>query len=444
MIGPIRLAYNLLFPLVLVLLLPGLLVRMLRRGKYRHKFGQRFAIYSDGVLEKIRNTGRIWVHAVSVGEVNIALKLIQALRDHDPSLTFVLSTTTSTGFKLAATRKTAWLEPIYNPLDFLPVSRRAVSIIRPRALVLVEAEVWPNIVCEVRRSGAMTALVNARLSPKSEKRFRSIRWLAAPIFNQLDLLCLQEPADIQRWTALGVDPGKLLVTGSVKFDDSAAAPRPLRDFRPVLDSLGIPKDTPVLLGGSTFEGEEEILASTLLSLRKSNPTLFLILVPRHQERADSVERRLASMGLRVARRTRPNTASSPDVLLVDTTGELASWYACATVVFIGKSLCARGGQNPVEAVNAGVPVLFGPHMRNFATLARSFLRERAAIEVSDAASLLAAVELLLASPDTCRDMALRASRCLTSHSGATSRTVTALAPILLLDGDHRNPDKCAP
>jgi 3-deoxy-D-manno-octulosonic-acid transferase len=444
MIGTIRLAYNLVFPLALILLLPGFMARMIRRGKYRHKFAQRFAIYSDGVLEKIQDTGRIWIHAVSVGEVNIALKLIQALRDNDPSLTFVLSTTTSTGFKLAATRKTTWLEPIYNPLDFLPISRRAVNIIRPRALLLVEAEVWPNLVCEIHRLGAKAALVNARLSPKSENRFRAIRWLAAPIFNQLDLLCLQEPEDVSRWSSLGVDPSKLLVTGSVKFDDSAAAPRPLRDFRPVLDSLGIARSAPILLGGSTFEGEEEFLASTLITLRQSHPDLFLILVPRHQERADAVERRLAALGLRVARRTRLQPESSPDLLLVDNTGELASWYSCATIVFIGKSLCSRGGQNPVEAVNAGVPVLFGPHMRNFSTLAGAFLRDHAAIEVTDAISLLTAVESLLASPETCRDMARRASRCLTSHSGATARTVNALKPILLLDGDHRNPDKCAP
>ena len=444
MITLIRVLYNVLFPVVLVVLLPGFLLRMLRRGKYRHKFGQRFAIYSDGVMEKLRNSGRVWIHAVSVGEVNIALKLIQALREHDPSLAFVLSTTTSTGFKLAATRKTSWLEPIYNPLDFLPISRRVVNIIRPRALLLVEAEVWPNIVSEVHRSGAKVALVNARLSTKSERRFRAIRWLAAPIFNQLDLLCLQEPEDIARWTRLGVNPDKLLVTGSVKFDDSAAPPRPLRDFRPVLDSLDISPDAPVLLGGSTFEGEEEILANALLALRGTHPDLFLIIVPRHQERSDSVERRLTSLGLQVARRTRTAGTSRPDVLLVDTTGELASWYACATVVFIGKSLCSRGGQNPVEAVNAGAPVLFGPHMRNFATLSQAFLREKAAIEISDTDSLVSAVDSLLTSPATRLEMSRRATACLTPHSGATERTVNALSPILLLDGNPRNPDKCAP
>jgi 3-deoxy-D-manno-octulosonic-acid transferase len=427
MIGPIRFLYNALFPLAVLLMLPGFLARMIRRGKYRHKFGQRFGIYSPGVREKIADTGRVWIHAVSVGEVNIALKLIQALRDADPSLAFVLSTTTSTGFKLAASRKSTWLEPIYNPLDFLPVARRAVRLIRPKALVLVEAEVWPNIVCEARRLGAKAVLVNTRLSPRSEKRFRAFRFIAAPLFNQLDALCLQEPDDIARWTALGVERKKLHVTGSIKFDDSAAAPRPVKNFRPVLEALGVSGGAPVLLGGSTFEGEEEILARVFLEIRKSRPDLFLILVPRHHERADSVARQLERLGLKVARRTEAEQHTKPDVLLVDTTGELASWYLCATIVFIGKSLCERGGQNPAEPITAGVPVVFGPHMRNFASLVQGLLRSKSAIEVDSESALHSAVESLLTSSlEERRAMLERAGKCLEVHRGATARTVSLL------------------
>jgi 3-deoxy-D-manno-octulosonic-acid transferase len=426
MIGPVRFVYNILFPAAVLLMLPGFLVRMIRRGKYRHKFGQRFAIYSPGVRQKIAGTNRVWVHAVSVGEVNIALKLIQALRDKDPSLAFVLSTTTSTGFKLAASRKSTWLEPIYNPLDFLPVARRAVRLINPRALILVEAEVWPNVVCEARRLGAKAVLVNARLSPRSEKRFRAARMITAPLFNQLDALFLQEPEDIARWISLGVKREKLHVTGSIKFDDSANTPRPVRNFRPALDALGVPADAPVLLGGSTFEGEEEILARALLEIRKSRPDLFLILVPRHQERGDAVANQIERMGLKVARRTRADTNSKPDVLLVDTTGELASWYLCATVVFIGKSLCDRGGQNPAEPITAGVPVIFGPHMRNFASLVQGLLRSQAAIEIHDEATLQAAVESLLSAPEIRVAMVERGVHCLKIHRGATARTVFLL------------------
>ena len=426
MIGPVRFLYNVVFPMAVLLMLPSFLMRMIRRGKYRHKFGQRFGIYSPGVRERIAGTGRVWLHAVSVGEVNIALKLIQALRDADPSLVFILSTTTSTGFKLAASRKSPWLEPIYNPLDFLPVVRRVMQTIRPRALILVEAEVWPNVVCEARRLGAKAVLVNARLSPRSEKRFRAARMIAAPLFNQLDALYLQEPEDIARWTSLGVRQDKLHVTGSIKFDDSAAAARPVRNFRPVLDALGVPVDAPVLLGGSTFEGEEEILARVFLQLRKSRPDLFLILVPRHHERGDAVARQMERLGLKVARRTQSDQRTRPDVLLVDTTGELVSWYLCATVVFMGKSLCDRGGQNPAEPLAAGVPVVFGPHMRNFASLVQGLLRNQAAMEISDEATLQVAVESLLSSPEKRNAMVRRGVKCLEIHRGATDRTVSLL------------------
>ena len=426
MIRVVRFFYNLLFPIVLLLLLPGFLIRMTRRGSYRHKFGQRLGIYSAGVREKIAGTNRVWVHAVSVGEVNIALKLIQSMREANPELGFVLSTTTSTGFKLAVSRKSAWLEPIYNPLDFYPVARRVVRLIRPRCLILVEAEVWPNILSEVRRLGAKAALVNARLSPRSEKRYRAARWLMAPVFNQLNLLCLQEPRDIDRWKSLGLDPSKLVLTGSIKFDDSTTAPRPVRDFRPVLEAVGVLKDAPILLGGSTFEGEEVILAEVYKQLRQFHPDLFLILVPRHHERAETVARQLAQAGLTVMRRNKPFSEGRPDVLLVDTTGELAGWYCCATVVFVGKSLCAKGGQNPAEAIAAGAPVIFGPHMQNFSTLVRAFLHEEGAIEVDDACQIRNAIEALLSDPARRAEMVVKAAKCLEIHQGATKRTIVEL------------------
>jgi len=430
MIFWIRLLYNLLFPVVLVLMLPGFALRMIRRGKYRHKFWQRFAIYSEGVERKIANTGRIWVHAVSVGEVNIAMKLIQELRESDPTLEFVLSTTTSTGFKLAASRKSTWLEPIYNPLDFYPVARRAMRLIRPRAMVLVEAEVWPNGVCEAKSLGIPVLLVNARLSPRSEKRFRKIRWIATPVFNQIDTLCLQEPDDRQRWLSLGIEPSKLEVTGSIKFDDSAAAPRPERDFRPALEALGVSRDRPVIVAGSTFEGEELLLAEVFRELQKKHPGLFLILVPRHQERADGIVSQLEQIGFQVARRTQPGLVEKPDLLLVDTTGELANWYRCATAVFIGKSLMATGGQNPAEAVTAGVPVVFGPNMQNFASLVTLFLKAKAAIEVTDSGSLESAFDQLLLSPELRQSMTKAATECLEIHRGATRRTISLLQRLL--------------
>ena len=427
MMALVRFVYNLIFPVVLVLMLPSFVLRMIRRGNYRHKFWQRFGIYSPRVLEKIGGGGRTWMHAVSVGEVMIAMKLIRAMRDADPTRAFVLSTTTSTGFKLAARAKSPWLEPIYNPLDFYLSARRAVRTIRPRQLILVEAEAWPNIVCEARKVGAKVAMVNTRLSTRSEKRYRAARWITAPLFNQLDILCLQEAEDVARWKSLGVAESRLRVTGSIKFDDSAAPARPPRDFRPVLKALGVTDGAPVLLGGSTFDGEEVLLAEVFKQLLPEHPNLFLIVVPRHFERAADVVAQLEKTGLSIARRTQPSPEKKPDVLVVDTTGELRDWYACATVVFIGKSLAARGGQNPAEPVAIGVPVVFGPNMQNFATLTAQFLRHNGAIEVRDVESLRGAVDRLLRDPALRAEMAGNAVRCLAVHSGATGRTVALLS-----------------
>ena len=422
----IRWIYNLAFPLVLLVLLPGFLVRMVKRGKYRHKFWQRFGIYSPRVLEKFGGGNRIWIHAVSVGEVMIAMKLIQAMRAGDPAAAFVLSTTTSTGFKLAARAKCPWLEPVYNPLDFFFTARRAVRAIRPKMLILVEAEVWPNIVCEARAAGAKVVLVNARLSHRSERRFKAARWITAPVFNQLDVICVQEPEDVERWAALGIERNRLIITGSIKFDESTTDRRAPREFRPVLRALGVADEAPVLLGGSTFEGEEVLLAGVFLELRKKSPDLFLILVPRHFERANGVAAQLEKSGLKVALRTQPPPSEPPDLLIVDTTGELRDWYACATVVFMGKSLCAKGGQNPAEPVAAGVPVVFGPNMQNFSTLSRQFLRHKGAVEVADAENLRAAVDRLLKDPQLRATTAANAQKCLEVHQGATARTITAI------------------
>jgi 3-deoxy-D-manno-octulosonic-acid transferase len=427
MMAPVRCFYNLIFPFALVLMLPGFVARMIRRGKYRHKFWQRFGFYSPRVLKKIRDGGRIWVHAVSVGEVMVALKLIHSMRAKDPLLAFVLSTTTSTGFKLAARAKCAWLEPIYNPLDFYLTARRAARTIRPRQLILIEAEVWPNIVHESRAVGATVALVNARLSPRSEKRYRLFRRITAPLFNQLDVICLQEPEDRARWVSLGVDARRLALTGSIKFDNAADAPRATRDFRPVLRSLGVPDDAPVLMGGSTFEGEEALLARVFQSLRARHPSLFLVIVPRHFERAAQVVHQIERPGLRVVRRTQSPSGPPPDVLIVDTTGELRDWYACATVAFVGKSLAASGGQNPAEPVSALVPVIFGPNMQNFAALARQFLRHGGAIQVDGPESLAKAVEELLRDPARRAGMVAQAARCLDTHRAATARTCEILS-----------------
>ena len=423
----VRILYNLAFPFVLLALLPGFIFRMLKRGKYRHKFGQRFAIYSPRVRQKLSRGGWTWVHAVSVGEVMIALKLIREMRIRDPQLPVVLSTTTSTGFALASKEQGDRFETIYNPIDFFWTANRAVRLIRPRRLILVEAEVWPNLTAEAKARGATLALVNARLSRRSESRYRMIRPLASTLFNRLDLLCVQEPGDAKRWESLGVETRKILCPGSIKFDDQGESSRPRRNFRQTLAELGVGEAAPLLLAGSTHSGEECLIGEIVIRLKHDFPDLFFVVVPRHAERWKEVREQLDRVGLRVALRAGEERApENPDTLLVNTTGELRDWYDQATVVFVGKSLTAHGGQNPAEAVAAGKPVVFGPNMENFSSLAAQLVREGGASQVADAAALEEKLRELLSHAGKREGLAANATRCLQVHHGATARTCLAL------------------
>jgi 3-deoxy-D-manno-octulosonic-acid transferase len=426
----IRFLYNLLWPLGLLFFLPGYLVKMFRRGNYRHKFGQRFGIYDVDLRARLSGQKSTWLHAVSVGEVMIALKLAKAIRALGADARFVLTTTTTTGFAFASKSAPSWIEVLYTPLDFWPIMRRAFATIRPAKIVLVEAEVWPNLAAEARRRRIPLALVNARLSPRSEKRFRRFRFFVTPTFRLLDLVCVPEPQDVDRWAAIGVLPDRVQVVGSVKYDPEDINVDPTRPER-VLRELGIDRSRPVILGGSTHAGEEEILAEAFLRWRQEFPSIFLIIAPRHVERALEIQLQLERRGLRVTLRSRsaPTRDASPDCMILDTTGELHDWYGVADAVFVGKSLTAHGGQNPVEAIAAGKPIVFGPHMENFAMLARSLVVQRGVIEVTSAPELQGAVADLLRDSSLRETLVQNARVVLSGHRGATSRTAALIVDL---------------
>src|SRR5881409_596397 len=214
----IRFIYNLFWPIGLLFFLPSYLVKMIRRGGYGEKFGQRLGIYNREVCVRLSKQKPTWLHAVSVGEVNIALKLANSLRALEPGLHCVLTTTTTTGFALANKNAPAWIEVMYTPLDYWPIMRRAFAVIRPTRIVLVEAEIWPNLAAEAHTRRISLALVNARLSPRSERRYQRFRFFLAPTFRLLDLVCVQEPADADRWQRIGVERSRTKCTGSIKYD----------------------------------------------------------------------------------------------------------------------------------------------------------------------------------------------------------------------------------
>ncbi len=424
----IRFVYNLLWPIGLLLFLPGYLVKMFRRGGYREKFGERLGVYDRHLRARLYWKKPIWLHAVSVGEVNVALKLAKQIRALQPDQHFVMTVTTTTGFAFANRNAPDWIDVMYSPLDFWPVMRRGFEAIQPKKILLVEAEVWPNMVAEAAARKIPIALVNARLSPRSEKRFRRFRRFVSPTFRQLDQVCVQNIGDVEKWKALGVAEARIRHVGSIKFDPEDARIDPKLP-RSVLAEFGLENRT-VIFGGSTHAGEEKVLGEVFRALRRDFVDLLLVLGPRHVERTATVQSELAEMGFNVALRSQPATVDPfLNCLIIDTTGELRDWYTAAALVFIGKSLLAQGGQNPAEAVLAGKPVLFGPHMENFAALANALVAQGGAVQIASATDLRRAMLHLLANPDEREKMAENARAVLETHRGATARTAELIVDL---------------
>ena len=442
----IRCIYNLFWPIGLLFFLPGYFLKMIRRGGYREKFGQRLGIYDRELRARLSKQKSTWLHAVSVGEVNIALKLAQALRALESELHCVLTTTTTTGFALANKNAPPWIEVMYTPLDYWPIMRRAFSVIRPTRLLLVEAEVWPNLVARAHERRIPTILVNARLSPRSERRFRRFRFFVVPTFRLLDLVCAQEPEDVDRWVALGVARDRIRAVGSIKYDpngrDQTAEAE--ANQRPTNVS-NADRQRPVLFGGSTHRGEEEILATIFLRLRQQFPSLQLFIAPRHVERLREIRAHLAALPMRVTLasevvRQLPDE-SNADCIVLDTTGELQRWYAIATIVFMGKSLTARGGQNPVEPIMAGKPVVFGPHMENFATLAKALVLKKGAIQVQNIDSLERTITGLLQDSQMRQRLVQSAREVLSRHEGATARAAALIHELTRVSSSETAPSQ---
>jgi 3-deoxy-D-manno-octulosonic-acid transferase len=260
---------------------------------------------------------------------------------------------------------------------------------------------------------------------RSARRFVRFRGFSGPIFALLDAVFVQEPEEGPLWETLGANSSAIHGCGSIKYDEPPTNSPLNADLELVLRDCGVAPERPILLAGSTFPGEEIALARVFGELRKTFPELFLIVVPRHVERTPEIVAALASLNLKIALRTEPQSAQA-DLLLVNTTGELRDWYAFATVVFIGKSLTSAGGQNPVEPALLGKPVVFGPHMENFAPIVRQWLATEAAIQVANEAELAGQIGKLLADADLRTQLTTRALAAIGQHFGATARVVARL------------------
>ena len=384
--------YNLLFALVYPFLLPGFLVRMLRRGGYAARMGDRFALYPEGLLGA--NGSFVWIHAVSVGEVQVAGQLMREWRKVEPGVRFCFSTTSSTGWKMAEKElstlnsqlSTSSDVLIYNPLDFPNFVKSALRTVRPRAIVLTESEIWPNFILQARKMDIPLFLINARVSDRSAPRYRAARWFFGEVLGSFARIFAQSDLDKERLVAAGAPAEKVKVTGSFKFDVARRNEAKERELADWLFGADGRDGRRVLLGGSTWPGEDVALLNAYRKLLASpgGDKTMLVIAPRHFEKADAVEANVRAAGFACVRRSRGESAADAaagSVYLADTTGELMGLYGISDVVFVGKSLCEHGSQNMIEPCLCGKRVFVGPYTENFRPVMSDLLAANALVQV---------------------------------------------------------------
>lgn len=405
---------------------PWLIYQALAKGKYREGFAEKLM----GLVPP-RESDRpcFWLHAVSVGEVNLLEPLLAELDRRLPQWECVISTTTMTGYAQAK-KKYAGRQICYAPLDFSWAVSNAIRRIRPDVLVLAELELWPNLICEARRQDVEVAVVNGRLSDRSFRGYQRLRPFIRRVLGQIGLIAAQNDECAERFRQLGAEPPCVHTTGSMKFDGTETdrgnpATRRLRRL------AGIRSDDIVFLAGSTQEPEEALALATFRELHEKHPRLRLILVPRHPDRFEDVARLLNESGLPWQRRSElaegAPLAEHAAILLVDAVGELRAWWGTSHIAFVGGSLTDRGGQNMLEPAAYGAAVCFGPNTWNFRQIVSLLLEAEAAVVIRNGDELTAFVRRALEHPDYAAQLGQRGRELVRRHLGATRRTVDLLA-----------------
>ncbi len=416
--------YNILFALVYPFLLPGFLLRMFRRGGYAARMGDRFALYPSSLIP--HPSSLIWIHAVSVGEVQVAGQLMREWRKVDPSVCFCFSTTSSTGWKMAEREVTERDVLIYNPLDFPNFVKSALKTVKPRAVILTESEIWPNFIRTAKRMGVPLFLINARVSDRSAPRYRLARFFFKDILSSFTRIFAQSDLDKERLVAAGAPEAIVDVTGSFKFDVAHRNEAKEKELRAWIG------EGRILLGGSTWPGEDEVLLKIYKNLieklrTKDTPKPKLVIAPRHFEKADAVEANIVKYGFTCIRRSQSPHPSSliphPSIYLADTTGELMGLYGIADVVFVGKSLSAHGSQNMIEPCLCGKPTVVGPYTENFRPVMSDLLSAEAIVQVKDEDELARTIKELLASD---KGLGARAAAVVKRRCGVVARCVETI------------------
>ena len=421
-------ALNAVYLAVLLVASPWILWSAFKHGKYREGFGAKFL---GRVPVRHGSESCVWLHAVSVGEVNLLASTITELERGLPAVEVVISTTTKAGHDLAC-RKYPAHTVFYCPLDFSWATRAAIRRVRPEMLVLAELELWPNLIGAAKDFGARVAIINGRLSDKSFRGYHRLRWITRPVLSMIDLIAAQNEETAARFVQLGARRNSVHATGSLKFD-GAQTDRENQRTTELSTLAGFESGDVVLLAGSTQEPEEQIAINIYHALVKDFPQLKLVLAPRHPQRFEEVASLLSRTSCRWVRRTQLGQSESqrrsPGIILVDTIGELGAWWGTATVGFVGGSFGSRGGQNMLEPAAYGVATCFGPNTWNFRDIVGQLLRAEGAVVVRSEQEFAAFVRQVLENRQWAQALGDRARRLVVSQQGATARTVELLLPL---------------
>ena len=431
------LVYSLLYALGIILTAPYYLWRMRGRilsgSDWRERLGFLPAQFTDA---RLHGPGSVWIHAVSMGETLAVAGLVSALQAEYAERRIFLSCVTRTGREVGEARMPGVAGHFYLPLDFRSSVRRAFAQVQPALLIIVETELWPNLLRTAREYGTRVVLVNARLSNRSFRGYRLAKLFMRRILNCIDWIGAQTNEDAGRLIALGASLDRVAVTGNLKFD--CKPPQSERLSSQLRAGLEVAQRGPVWLAASTMPGEETLLLQAWNEIRKHYPKSLFILVPRHPNRFEEVAQLLRESGRSLVRRTalKPGTEDfvrqliTPEVLLLDTVGELAGILEVADLVFVGGSLVPAGGHNLLEPAYWGKPILFGAHMENFRDIAQLFLEAGAASTVQNPADLASCVHELLQDESKRKEMGNRARQLMEQGSGATERTLERLRIML--------------
>lgn len=428
--------YNLLFPVAFILYLPVFIIKLLKRGGVDRAYFQRFGIFTADVRRDLRKLDNpVWVHAVSVGEVVAACTFIKRWQESRPDHSFVLSTSTTTGYAMARRKLPDNCRLIYCPLDFYPFVLNTLRLVRPRMLVIFEVEIWPNLLRLSNRRQIPAVLVNARMSDRSACGYAKHRKIFRPLFACFSVICAQSEEDRKRILNVVGEEVPVHVCNSMKFDQLPLPAEVTGGYQEeVLKTAFGEGDMVVWTAASTHAGEEEIMVDVFQNLRKTMPGLKLVLVPRHHERSAEVEKLLNRREIpynrytELEKKTSDYSAKTKDCLLVNTTGVLLEFLELSDFVFMGKSLGDNhGGHNIIEPAIFAKPVLHGPNLENFQLVRECFRENNATWEVADAEELRKAVDRLTRDEKLRDDLGRRAKATVDQYRGAVDRTLARIS-----------------